>query len=633
MPKIRSGDRPTDADVADKVTNGTATKAALNAAYAQGTISAKQYGAKCDERRVYDAAITSSTTITSASANFTSADVGKLFSIRAGNATYGHMVGVITAVNSSTQITVNPNDVMTPGATGVELIYGTNDRPAIQAAVAAASALGIGSVLIPGRSCVDGPGVTLASKVSLIGSGAGVSALVAVDSAGDFLGVINGAGTLASPWSDITVADLEIDGREMMGGGGSYTTSWKGIFLTYVKRLRLNRLYVHDTPATGIGTDFLPDCLITECIVTGCGRLNNGNQAGGNGIGIGTGYFQDENVTIANCHLSGNKRFNIFVEKNGNLLSRYAKVIGCHIKGLGGTDVGVGDCGTEYFLALGNTVDNCGKAFFSGVGTLGTPAGRRSIFADNVARGSIYAGLEASGSSAQGFDGELVIRGNRFESGTREGIIIKAIGYTPANIVIDNNECRSNGKSGIHIGEDGGTYSDVTITNNRCYDNGQGFSGARPYGIEISANVSDLTVVGNKLRDTRSGASRTQTYGLGIKSGYTMTRGLIARNYSQNNATGGFDLSGTLSAVRIMDNPGYLDYTTIPETITPATSPWSYTAGSTPEMIYIIGDSTVTVKTHGGTVAFGQSSIRLEPFQDLSLTWTGTLTSVKRKKF
>jgi hypothetical protein len=96
------------------------------------------YGAKGDGKVIGDVATTSgSAVITSATANFTSADVGKFIMIHGANGTTsGPLISTILSRQSATQVTLGTS----AGATvsNCPAVYGTDDTAAINAAVTAA---------------------------------------------------------------------------------------------------------------------------------------------------------------------------------------------------------------------------------------------------------------------------------------------------------------------------------------------------------------------------------------------------------------------------------------------------------------------------------------------------------------
>lgn len=111
-------------------------------------INVKAYGAKGDSRKVTDAVLNGTTTVTSATAAFTSADTGKVvWGVETATGAAVLPIGTATYVNSTT-ITCSVS--ATGSYTGVHLVLGTDDTVAIQAAAAAADAMSPrGQVYIP----------------------------------------------------------------------------------------------------------------------------------------------------------------------------------------------------------------------------------------------------------------------------------------------------------------------------------------------------------------------------------------------------------------------------------------------------------------------------------------------------
>lgn len=123
---------------------GGASSASSGLAY-----NVKDYGAKGDARRVDDAVTTSSgTTVTSATAAFTAADVGKtVWAISAGGILRLARTTIVS-VTSGTEVQVASAAI--GSVSGVTMIVGTNDTDALQAAAAAAKAANArGTVRVP----------------------------------------------------------------------------------------------------------------------------------------------------------------------------------------------------------------------------------------------------------------------------------------------------------------------------------------------------------------------------------------------------------------------------------------------------------------------------------------------------
>ena len=151
----------------------TATSAGWRMSVVDGAIDIRSYGAKCDGQAVYDAVVTGasagSMTLTSATANFTAADVGKLCAHKPRTASGNYTrFGTITAVNSSTSITISVSGVT--ATTGQLFVWGTNDQTAITNALAA----GLSSkrpVYFPnGITCASAQ-IVVPTGVTICGSG------------------------------------------------------------------------------------------------------------------------------------------------------------------------------------------------------------------------------------------------------------------------------------------------------------------------------------------------------------------------------------------------------------------------------------------------------------------------------
>lgn len=100
------------------------------------------FGAVGDGKVVGDGAMsTGSANLSSATANFTSADQGKAISVKGAAATgVTTLVTTILTVNSPTSVTLAASNVSGAGLTNAVVIWGTDDTAAIQAAVDAAEA-------------------------------------------------------------------------------------------------------------------------------------------------------------------------------------------------------------------------------------------------------------------------------------------------------------------------------------------------------------------------------------------------------------------------------------------------------------------------------------------------------------
>ena len=113
----------------------------------------RDYGAKVDGRVVFDGATTNgSATFTSASANFTPADIGKTIVVRWVGAGNTELVTTISAVTNSTTATL----ALAASVTGSSLLatIATDDTTAVRAALSACAAAGGGTIYHPGGLCL-----------------------------------------------------------------------------------------------------------------------------------------------------------------------------------------------------------------------------------------------------------------------------------------------------------------------------------------------------------------------------------------------------------------------------------------------------------------------------------------------
>src|SRR6266568_6779413 len=97
----------------------------------------KDYGAKGDGKTITDGAITTGTaTLTSASAGFTSADVGKQITVNGAGASAANLNTTISGFTNTTTVTLATNAGTT--VSGATFFYGTDDTTPIANARSAA---------------------------------------------------------------------------------------------------------------------------------------------------------------------------------------------------------------------------------------------------------------------------------------------------------------------------------------------------------------------------------------------------------------------------------------------------------------------------------------------------------------
>lgn len=145
-------------------------------------------------------------------------------------------------------------------------------------------------------------------------------------------------------------------------------------------------------------------------------------------------------------------------------------------------------------------------------------------------------------------------------------------------------------------------------------------------GIFIEAGSVDTRIYGARSGDGIGVAGNAQRYGVNV--GNNADKLVIKDCYLRGNTTGAINLGTGLTNSRIIDNEGYNPVG--PSAITVGASPYTYTAGPTPEDVYIRGGTVSDVKIGGTTVwAATNCMVHLEPGQSAVVTYAVLPTMVK----
>lgn len=500
----------------------------------------------------------------------------------------------------------------------------TNDAPAIQSAIdAVASATNKGIVFLPaGRYRLNTPLVPK-SGVTLRGAGIGKTILLPYGTVSAIQDITTGSS--ASPLTDMVFEDFEIDGSNQTGT--PYNVQTKGFFILYLKRCIFRNLYIHDTAATGLGNDYYQDSVIDSLIVKGCGRLNSGTDPGGSGIGIGIGELSStfENLVVTNCHAIGNKRFGIFVETQNPAKRPLGTIITNNVSS--GNQYGIGECGGTGTIIANNIVTaNTKDGISMNPGTFTTPTpGRMTVITGNSIYSNTECGIKLSATSGLTLSG-YKITGNRIWSND-VGFRSTATNVNPGYITITGNDIHDHVASGIEIGTSvsGASYKHVVITNNVIWNNGKG-NGSFCAGIRIAEAIADLQILNNRCFDDQG--TQTQVEGLLVGATRVVTGGKIEGNDFRDNKTRGITLSGTLTSVDVRNNAGYNPIGTSAITVT--ASPFTYTAGNSPEDVYISGGTVSSIAKNSSTLFTATDKlVHLEPRQAVVVTYSQAPTMVK----
>jgi hypothetical protein len=646
----------------DGVTSQTLAQLAFNATPI--LYRAKLNGLKSDGIRKMDITTTAgSNIVSSASYNFTSSDIGKSIGILSTfpatfssggisigpGASSGALNGTITSVSSGNAI-LSVTAATSISSTGYAQ-FGTPDDAALTALISTIAESGGGVINFEGLTVISNT-VVGASNVSFSGVDKFSTALIwisssdmpntATSSPGGLIGY--GTASSANPWENIAFSKIEMD--LSLATNATYTVQAKAIQGQYFKRFTVTDCWIHDTPATGVGTDFPQENVIARNIIENCGRRNGGSNLGGAGLGIGVGGSNPESIIVAeNTVININGSWGIFFESEFDAVAVNTKALVTSnivfVSNPSGSSCGgIGDCGCSDFNAIGNTVTYVGSVTSFGnsgiasrIGTI-TPdtAGVKGLISGNVITGGFQFPISVNYQSALSSSTacEYQILNNKVDGATDIGIFVFANATIPLQTIqISGNFVARSAQDGIAISSSGGTIQDVILTNNILKNNGQGGASNNTFGITLSGSVaySRVTLTGNVTFDDQ--VTKTQTYGLGINA--TITGAVIQDNNFQNNKTGSINIvSGSITGW-IANNPGYNPLG--PLAVTPAASPWTYTAGSTPEVLYLNGGTVSSVVKNSITLASATGTqVNFQPGETAVITYSSAPTAVTDRR-
>lgn len=240
---------------------------------------------------------------------------------------------------------------------------------------------------------------------------------------------------------------------------------------------------------------------------------------------------------------------------------------------------------------------------------------------DNNCSDNGFCGILATGTL------DLNINGGSCDHNSTDGIkLVSVTGYSISNVNVI-----ANSQIGISVGSfgvSGSGCTDGTINGNRIKNNGSG--GTTFDGLTLFENTTGTVISGNRINDTQ--ATKTQRYGINVFD--STVDATISNNDLTGNKTGSLNNTGAATSLRVSNNNGYNPIGITGSTALGA-SPATYTAGITPEFVYVGGAAGTSITKNGFGVNYSTTSggvYYLDPGESIIVTYTPTAPTLKADK-
>lgn len=375
----------------------------------------------------------------------------------------------------------------------------------INAAIVAANALPNGAIveLLDGNFTISASIVPL-NNVWIRGNGMFKTKVTTVPGATfPLMGNTSVYSIPSNPWSNAIISDIELDGSNLDPGG------YKGLDGHGMQDVHLERIYVHDTSASGLGFDYPYRSVVQDNLVVRCGFVNkhtvtaaswssstftittsdvNGYTAGtlATGLLTATGSISNnDTVTLASAvytfktTLTGASYEVLINGSVANALINLQKAV--NLTGVAGTDYGTGTllnasitAGTATSTTLPVSAKNYGTGG-NALATTETSAGL-SFGGATLSGGANASKIVIAGMLPNTFNGiynvTSIIDAHNFTIGAANNAGTLTLAFNPGTATQFGTTSDSNiGHNGIGIASGGLPEESLICTNNICYGN------------------------------------------------------------------------------------------------------------------------------------------------------------------
>ena len=333
-----------------------------------------------------------------------------------------------------------------------------------------------------------------------------------------------------------------------------------------------------------------------------CGLISNFYIYGASKIYNGVKISQGTEIKVLDGHIQGTVSDGVYAIGTSTSLTIDITVDRTRIDSVGGNGVNFADY-VQGVYVRSNVIYACGLA---GVTFSGGTAGASQQYSFMVQNNDIDS-CTSNGVFAQNCS-KLKITGNWISAGSGNQTNIQ-IGAGMSAVLVEGNDLYSASTTNDSV--------DVQTTGEGISILGNYIGGGR-YGINAAASAN-IDVKNNTI-------AYCAQWGLYLANNPASAH--VIGNTFIGNTSGAITGSASTGVCYIANNPGYNPVGTAYGGVWGA-SPWTYTAGSSPETIYLMGGTVTNVQVNGVTVTNQtNSSFYLAPQQSAVITYTsaGTLS-------
>lgn len=472
----------------------------------------------------------------------------------------------------------------------------TDDTAAIQAAVNA-TASAKGSLYFPAGTYLVGTAISIPANINLFGQG--YDSHLTRTTTGNVFSIIGTSGTLIS---NVHITELRFSGPSTQAS----SVSGNGIYIDYTSYITVENCFF-----TGFGLTNSNDGGISGIRSSYISVIGNNFRLNTNGLCFGT-----PNSTIGTDHslIAHNICLSNWEDGLHTQQCSYITMANniCGNNGQVSDGAGIDVLRDSYDTMEGNLCfSNGGNGIEVGSGT--------SADTGHVISNNINYQNGGNGISVANLSTKCAITSNNCSGNIGHGINISPSGTASATIesmVVTNNQAQGNGGNGINISNP--TASSIV---RYAVVSGNTVQGNTSHGILLTARVEYNLVANNIVVSNTSNGIRLSSQSTNIPNHNVISGNILVGNATQLGQSG--DTNST-----VINNKGHNPQGIA--AITVGASPYTYTAGSTPETIYISG-GTVSAVVKSSTTLYSQSnvSVRLESNQAVTVTYSSAPTMIK----